>query len=100
MSVTGHRGGGQSRQGRVGQLPQRDGGGQASEDVARVAVARGAPVRRVAPRITFEMKAYSPDGKVVKEIKLPEGNRFLGLTPDGQKIAFAGKKGKVAGPKE
>jgi len=36
----------------------------------------------------------------VKEFKLPEGNRFLGLTPDGQKIAFAGKKGKVVGPKE
>jgi RNA polymerase sigma factor (sigma-70 family) len=50
--------------------------------------------------ITFELKAYSPDGKVVKEFKLPEGNRFLGLTPDGQKIAFAGKKGKVADAKE
>jgi RNA polymerase sigma factor (sigma-70 family) len=50
--------------------------------------------------ITFELKAYSPEGKVVKEFKLPEGNRFLGLTPDGEKIAFAGKKGKVVGPKE
>lgn len=50
--------------------------------------------------ITFELKAYSPEGKVVTELKLPEGNRFLGLTPDGRKIAFAGKKGKVAGPKE
>src|SRR5262249_21017721 len=50
--------------------------------------------------ITFELKAYSPDGKLVKEFKLPEGNRYLGITPDGRKIAFAGKKGKVADPKE
>jgi Tol biopolymer transport system component len=49
---------------------------------------------------TFELKAYSPEGKLVREFKLPEGNRFLGLTPDGQKIAFAGKKGKVVSPKE
>lgn len=50
--------------------------------------------------ITFELRAYSPDGKLVKELKLPEGNRFLGITPDGQKIAFAGKKGKVVDAKE
>jgi hypothetical protein len=51
MSRTGHRGGGQSKQGRVGPSPQgdvlRD---QVPDAISDGAVARGAPVRRVAPR--------------------------------------------------
>ena len=41
--------------------------------------------------------AYTPDGKKSQELTLKDGKHFLGFTPDGSKIAFAGKKGKLAG---
>lgn len=41
------------------------------------------------------LTAYSPDGKKEKEFTLKDGRRFLGITPDGQKIAFQGKNGKL-----
>jgi RNA polymerase sigma factor (sigma-70 family) len=42
------------------------------------------------------LTAYTLDGKKDKELTLKDGKHFLGFTPDGTKIAFAGKKGKLA----
>ncbi len=47
---------------------------------------------------TGALTAYTPDGKKEKELTLQDGPHFLGLTPDGTKIAFAGKAGKLADP--
>ncbi len=45
---------------------------------------------------TGELTAYTPDGTKVKELTLKDGDRFLGFTPDGKQILFAGKSGKLA----
>ena len=45
---------------------------------------------------TGELIAYTPDGTKAKGLTLTDGDRFLGLTPDGKHILFAGKKGKLA----
>lgn len=45
---------------------------------------------------TNALVAYTPDGKEAKKVTLPEGMPFLGFTPDGQKMTFAGKKGKAS----
>ncbi len=45
---------------------------------------------------TGKLVAYTPDGKTAKELDLPDGHHFLGFTPDGTRILFAGKNGKVA----
>ena len=45
---------------------------------------------------TGKLTAYSPDGKKQKELALKDGDCFLGFTPDGTKIAFAGRGGKLA----
>ncbi len=44
------------------------------------------------------LTAYMPDGKVAKTIPLKDGKHFLGFTPDGTQILFAGKDGKLADP--
>ncbi len=46
------------------------------------------------------LTAYTPDGKKAKEFTLKDGRRFLGITPDGQKIAFQGKEGKLPAENE
>ncbi len=72
---------------------------------ARVAPKRNAPVPKAEPDVGLlwlhdtkakKLIAKSPDGRMHKEIDLPEGDRFLGFTTDGTKILFAGKGGKVA----
>jgi RNA polymerase sigma factor (sigma-70 family) len=45
---------------------------------------------------TGELTALTPDGKRAKELTLKDGRHFLGFTPDGKQILFAGKKGKLA----
>jgi len=45
---------------------------------------------------TATLTAYTPDGKKGEEIALRDGDCYLGLTPDGRKIAFVGKGGKLA----
>ncbi|QEL14908.1 RNA polymerase sigma factor [Limnoglobus roseus] len=50
---------------------------------------------------TFDKKAavliaYTPDGKVEKKLTLKDGKHFLGFTPDGTKVLFAGKHGESA----
>jgi dipeptidyl aminopeptidase/acylaminoacyl peptidase len=42
------------------------------------------------------LTAYTPNGKKAKELTLQDGRYFLGFTPDGKKIAFIGKSGKLA----
>lgn len=42
------------------------------------------------------LTAYTPDGKEAKKVTLPDEARFLGLTPDGQRMMFAGQKGKAS----
>lgn len=42
------------------------------------------------------LTAYNPDGRKGEEITLRDGDCYLGLTPDGRKIAFRGKGGKLA----
>lgn len=37
--------------------------------------------------------AYSPAAEVVRRLSVPEGQTFLGLTPDGSKIVYAAKAG-------
>ncbi len=72
---------------------------------AKVAAKRNAPVPKAEPDMGLlwlhdtkakKLIAKSPDGRMHKEIDLPEGDRFLGFTADGTKILFAGKGGKVA----
>jgi dipeptidyl aminopeptidase/acylaminoacyl peptidase len=45
---------------------------------------------------TNTLTAYTPDGKEAKKVTLPDEARFLGLTPDGQRMMFAGQKGKAS----
>lgn len=45
---------------------------------------------------TGTLSAYTPDGKKHQELTLKDRDRFHGLTPDGGRIVFAGKKGKLA----
>jgi RNA polymerase sigma factor (sigma-70 family) len=48
-------------------------------------------------RAPTTLTGYTPDGKLVEEIKLPDGDDcFLGLTPDGRQIVYVGKNGKLA----
>jgi len=42
------------------------------------------------------LTAYSPDGRKGEEISIPNAASFLGLTPDGRRLAFMGKGGKLA----
>lgn len=45
---------------------------------------------------TNTLTAHTPDGKEAKKVTLPDEARLLGLTPDGQRMMFAGKKGKAS----
>ncbi len=44
---------------------------------------------------TGELLAYRPNGDLLKAFKLPYGNRFHGLTPDGTRFVYAEKGVKV-----
>lgn len=44
--------------------------------------------------------AYTPDGKVAKRLPLNDVKHFLGVTPDGTRIVFAGNSGKPAADDE
>jgi RNA polymerase sigma factor (sigma-70 family) len=47
---------------------------------------------------TTRLTGYTPGGRVVEDITLPDGDDcFLGLTPDGRQIVYAGKAGKTVG---
>src|SRR5262245_59323964 len=41
------------------------------------------------------LTAYTPDGKKEDELTIHDGDCYLGFTPDGRKIAFVGKGGKL-----
>src|SRR5262245_55924876 len=43
------------------------------------------------------LTAYTPEGRKKEEITIRDGDCYIGLTPDGQKLAFMGKNGKRAG---
>ena len=45
---------------------------------------------------TGVLTSCTPDGKKVQELTLKDGKHFLGITPNGTKLAFVGKKGKLA----
>lgn len=45
---------------------------------------------------TGELTAYTPAGEKAKTLKLKDGRRLLGITPDGSKLAFLGKEGRLA----
>ena len=47
-----------------------------------------------------KLTAYTPDGTMKTELNLKDSDHFLGFTPDGTKIAFAGKGGKLAAAEE
>ncbi|WP_168219478.1 sigma-70 family RNA polymerase sigma factor [Limnoglobus roseus] len=47
---------------------------------------------------TGDLTAYSPAGKQEKTLKLKDGRQFLGMTPDGKKLAFVGISGKLVPP--
>jgi Tol biopolymer transport system component len=47
-----------------------------------------------------KLVAYTPDGKVARELDLPDGPAFLGLSRDGTRIHFAGRNGKPGNPRE
>ncbi|QEL17672.1 RNA polymerase sigma factor [Limnoglobus roseus] len=53
-------------------------------------------VWRIAGEKAAVLTGYTPDGRKAHEVKIPDRDRYLGLTPDGQKIAFKGKGGKLA----
>jgi RNA polymerase sigma factor (sigma-70 family) len=46
-----------------------------------------------------ELTAYRPDGTVVKDYRLQDKRRLLGITPDGR-VAFVGKAGRAAAESE
>jgi RNA polymerase sigma factor (sigma-70 family) len=44
---------------------------------------------------TATLTAYTPEGRKKQEMTLHDGDCYIGLTPDGQKLAFVGKGGKA-----
>ncbi len=42
------------------------------------------------------LTAHTPDGKEVRKLTIQDGKHFLGLTPGGTKVLFAGKGGEAA----
>jgi dipeptidyl aminopeptidase/acylaminoacyl peptidase len=83
----------------------RDGGGTSASPGERVAFRNAPiPVPKAKPdpgliwvynKSSGALTAYAPDGQKAKELKLADGDRFLGFTPDGQKMASVGT---VPGP--
>ena len=47
-----------------------------------------------------ELASYSSTGGKEKTLKLKDGDRLRGMTPDGKKLVFVGKGGQLADPKE
>ncbi len=47
-------------------------------------------------KIRATLTPYTPDGRKGEAIPIRDGFCFMGLTPDGRKIAFMGKGGKLA----
>ena len=49
---------------------------------------------------TGELACYTPGGVKEKTLRLRDGMQLLGLAPDGRKIAFVGKRGRLADPND
>jgi len=49
---------------------------------------------------THTLTVLTPDGKKAQELTLKDGPHFLGITPDGTQIQFAGRNGRLADDKD
>jgi RNA polymerase sigma factor (sigma-70 family) len=45
---------------------------------------------------TGELTAYTPEGEKAKALKLKDGRQLRGITPDGSKLVFVGRNGRLA----